>query len=276
MSSAGLELRACALAALRCDDPAQKVALTRALAGIHVLDPALALEAPSTPGRPMRPLLVPPQKVPRRRPGSPAGRAALLHAIAHIEFNAINLALDALVRFAGMPPEFYRDWLRVATEEALHFELLARHLGTLGHAYGDFVAHDGLWEAARKTADDVLARMALVPRVLEARGLDVTPGMQAKLQEAGDHAAADILQIILHDEIGHVAIGNRWYHWLCASRQLAPESTFRALCTTYGQSLPHPPFNVAARLAAGFSEGELLRFMPAATGGSIADAGAAP
>ena len=212
------------------------------------------------PGRPEHPLLVPPHKVARRRTGSAAGRAALLHAIAHIEFNAINLALDALVRFPGLPADYYRDWARVAAEEAQHFQLLTRHLAGLGYAYGDFPAHDGLWDAARKTAADPLARMGLVPRVLEARGLDVTPGMQARLREAGDAAAAEILEVILRDEVGHVAVGNRWYHWLCAQRGLEPVTTFQRLCAAYGQSPPRPPFNLPARIAGGFSPEEVASF----------------
>ena len=166
------------------------------------------------PGRPARPLLVPPTTVKRRSLASPAGRSALLHALAHIEFNAVNLALDAIWRFGRLPASYYTDWRKVAMEEAGHFTLLRDHLRAAGCEYGDMVAHDGLWDMARKTAHDPMARMALVPRVLEARGLDVTPGIIAKLVQAGDHKAADILQVILRDEIGHVAIGTRWYHWL--------------------------------------------------------------
>ena len=254
------ELRLAALAALLCPDPMLKASLAQGLPGLQHLQAKADLQAPDIPGRPERPLLVPPHKVPRRRAGSATGRAALLHAVAHIEFNAINLALDAVVRFSGLPSEFYLDWATVAAEESQHFLLLAGHLVTLGQAYGDFPAHDGLWEAARKTAGDPLARMALVPRVLEARGLDVTPGMQARLREAGDLAAADILARILHDEIGHVAVGNRWYRWLCAERGLEPIATFRRLCADHGQSLPRPPFNLPARLAGGFAPEELAGF----------------
>ena len=268
MSPLDTELRAAALAALCCAEPDRKAALAIALPEVAQLDRFRTLDAPLTPGRPGLPRLVPPHEVPRRRAGSATGRAALLHAIAHIEFNAINLALDALVRFPGMPVAYYRDWSRVAAEEAQHFRLLAAHLGTLGHAYGGFAAHDGLWEAARKTAGDVLARMALVPRVLEARGLDVTPGMQARLRSAGDEAAAGILDLILRDEIGHVAIGNRWYHWLCDERGLEPIATFRTLCADFGQSLPHPPFNVPARIAGGFTEAELTGLLAASGAGS--------
>jgi uncharacterized ferritin-like protein (DUF455 family) len=252
------DARRAAQRALACADPAEKVALVRDLSASSLpLDAACELAAPIIPGRPERPALIPPQRVPRRRPASLPGRAALIHAIAHIEFNAINLALDAVVRFHAMPVDYYQDWIGVAAEEAHHFSLLRAHLRGLGYDYGDFPAHDGLWEAARKTADDVLARMALVPRVLEARGLDVTPAMQAKLRAAGDHEAAAILEIILRDEIGHVAVGNRWYQWLCEQRDLPPAATFKALSERYGQSLPRAPFNLEARLAAGFSSEEL-------------------
>ena len=264
MNAQRASLRALAREFLLQPDPARKAAALQAVAaGELAVDPSEQLAAPPIPGRPPRPVLVPPHLVPKRRLGSPQGRAALLHAIAHIEFNAINLALDAVVRFDGMPAAFYRDWFGVAVEEARHFELLAAHLQTLGHTYGDFPAHDSLLEAARKTAGDVLARMALVPRVLEARGLDVTPGMQARLQASGDARAAGILAVILAEEVGHVAIGNRWFHWLCAARGVTPAATFRALCEAHGQGLPHPPFNVEARLAGGFSAAELDSWMPA-------------
>lgn len=209
------------------------------------------------PGQPERPQLVSPQAVPRRRADTLAGRAALIHALAHIEFNAINLALDAAHRFAGMPTAFYDDWLRVADEEALHYELLNAHLATLGHAYGDFPAHGGLWEMALKTAHDPLVRMALVPRVLEARGLDATPLIVEKLRAAGDLRMVEILGVIERDEIGHVAIGNRWYGWLCGQRGLEPEVTFRRLLAEHDAPPLKPPFNLAARRQAGFSEPEL-------------------
>ena len=253
------ELRRAARCALLAAQPATKVALVNAVeAARATVDPAAALAPVDAPGRPAQPVLVPPARVPRRGTGTAAARAALLHAITHIEFNAINLALDAVARYAGLPEAYYRDWWRVAVEEALHFSLLAAHLATLDHAYGDFPAHDGLWEAARKTRDDCLARMALVPRVLEARGLDVTPGMRERFLAAGDHVAADMLEVILRDEIGHVAIGNRWFHHLCAQRDVEPGATFRALCAQYGQSPPRPPFNIEARLAGGFTLEELV------------------
>ncbi|GAB3099151.1 ferritin-like domain-containing protein [Cupriavidus yeoncheonensis] len=217
-----------------------------------------ALPALSIPGRPPRPELVPPQQVERRRSlHTDAGRAALIHALCHIEFNAINLALDAVWRFAGMPADYYRDWLRVADEEAFHFTLLADHLGTLGFGYGDFPAHNSLWEMCDRTAGDVLARMALVPRTLEARGLDASPPVRAKLAGAGDHAAAAIIDIILRDEVGHVAIGNHWYRWLCAQRGLDPVSTYAALAHQHRAPKLRGPFNLDARRAAGFDEDEL-------------------
>ena len=224
------------------------------------LDSAEALAAPpNLPGRPALPRLVPADQVPRRSPFTLAGRAALLHAICHIEFNAINLALDAIWRYAGMPDAYYRDWLQVAGEEALHFSLLREHLQSLGHDYGDFDAHDGLWRMTAATASDITARMALVPRTLEARGLDATPPIQAKLRKAGDLRAVEILDIILRDEIGHVAIGNRWYRWLCARDGLDALALYPELVAKYMAPRLRPPFNLAARRAAGFSEAELDR-----------------
>lgn len=213
--------------------------------------------AHAIPGRPMQPELVPPRLVKARSMRTVEGRAALIHALAHIEFNAINLALDAIWRFPGMPRDYYTDWLQVASEEALHFSLLSAHLRTLGFSYGEFTAHDSLWDMAEKTKDDVLARIALVPRTLEARGLDASPSVRAKLAQAGDDAAAAILDIILRDEIGHVAVGNRWFAWLCAQRQLDPISTYAALTIQYKAPQLRGPFNLVARRAAGFSELEL-------------------
>jgi uncharacterized ferritin-like protein (DUF455 family) len=209
------------------------------------------------PGRPERPELVPPRSVKHRAMNTPEGRAALIHALAHIEFNAINLALDAIWRFPGMPRDYYRDWLQVAREEALHFSLLSAHLQTLGYAYGDFTAHNSLWDMAEKTKGDILARIALVPRTLEARGLDAAPSTRAKLAQVGDMAGAEILDIILRDEIGHVAIGNRWYGWLCVERGLEPVATYAVLAKAYKAPQLRGPFNMEARRAAGFSEGEL-------------------
>ena len=208
-------------------------------------------------GIPNRPKLAAPRDMPRRQLSGPLNHAALIHALAHIEFNAINLALDAVQRFASMPREFQGDWLKVAAEEAHHFTLLREHLRALGHDYGDFPAHGGLWEMAEKTARDPLARMALVPRLLEARGLDVTPDIQRKLTGYGDRAGAAILDVILRDEIGHVATGDRWFRHLCRERGLDAETAFRELLALPGVPRPRRPFNRAARLAAGFSEAEM-------------------
>jgi len=247
---------------IHVSEPAAKVACVHALQADWLdgeLDPAVGAErAPiNQPGHPDKPELIPPQKVPRRRAGTLPGRSALIHALAHIEFNAINLALDAAHRFAGMPQAYYADWLRVADEEALHFDLLNTHLAMLGYAYGDFPAHNGLWDMALKTAHDPLVRMALVPRVLEARGLDATPLIVDKLRAANDLRMVEILSIIERDEIGHVAIGSHWFNRLCAARSLDPETTFRQLLVDYDAPPLKPPFNLEARRAAGFSEPEL-------------------
>jgi uncharacterized ferritin-like protein (DUF455 family) len=252
-------MRRTAYQALLEPDPTRKVALTRAAAqlrGAPITDVDTPLAA-TRPGRPDRPVLVHPARVKSRGLGTAAGRAALIHAITHIEFNAINLALDAACRFAGMPPDYYSDWVGVAAEEALHFSLLAEHLQTLGHAYGDFPAHNGLWEMAEKTHDDALGRMGLVPRILEARGLDVTPAIRARLLRHGENKAAAILDIILRDEIGHVAIGNRWYGWLCQARGVDSAAEFVALSARYNAPRVRPPFNREARLLGGFTAAEL-------------------
>jgi uncharacterized ferritin-like protein (DUF455 family) len=208
-------------------------------------------------GRPVKPELVSPAKVKKRSLHHEAGRAALIHAVAHIEFNAINLALDAVYRFRDMPDVFYGDWLQVAAEEAYHFELLSARLQTLGYAYGDMPAHNGLWEQAVKTDFDVMVRMALVPRVLEARGLDVTPGMMERLEQVGDSETVEILKVILRDEIGHVKIGSRWFRYCCEQRGLQPEATFRELLKQYMKSPLRGPFYKEARLQAGFTQEEL-------------------
>lgn len=209
------------------------------------------------PGQPQRPELVPPMQVKKRAMNTSEGRAILIHALAHIEFNAINLALDAIWRFAGMPREYYEDWLKVAAEEAYHFSLLNAHLESLGYAYGDFPAHNSLWEMAARTQDDILARIALVPRTMEARGLDATPALRARLAQAGDIKAAEILDIILRDEIGHVAIGNRWFNYLCDQRGLEAIATYDRLAKEYRAPVLRGPFNMEARRAAGFTEKEL-------------------
>ena len=256
-----MDLRQQALEALRIADPVRKAYAVQALwaqAPDLALDPdAVLTEPPDVPGRPARPVLVRADAVPTRSPFTPEGRAALLHAIAHIEFNAINLALDACWRFSGLPCAYYLDWLRVAAEESTHHLLVAEHLATLGHTYGDFEAHDGLWTMTWKTRGDFVARMALVPRTLEARGLDATPLIQTKLRKAGDLRAVEILDVILRDEVGHVAIGNHWYRWACAREGLDPVAHYRVLVAQYEAPRLRPPFNRAARLAAGFSDEEL-------------------
>jgi uncharacterized ferritin-like protein (DUF455 family) len=253
-----------ALECLMACGPEEKSRLTHALylssrdheLELDLSDSPVAVEI-CVPGRPEKPRLVAPRDLERRRLGTREGQASLLHSLTHIEFNAINLALDAVYRYRGQPEDFYRDWIRVADEEATHFLLLRNHLRVLGYDYGDFPAHDGLWEMAHKTAHDVLARMALVPRCLEARGLDVTPGIRDKLINCGDPAAAAILDIILRDEIGHVRIGDRWFRYCCLQRGLEPESSFRALVEEYFIGRLKGPFNLDARRQVGFSEAEL-------------------
>lgn len=203
------------------------------------------------------PTLVPASKLSQRSVQTREGRAALIHALAHIELNAVDLALDIVWRFAGMPDDFYRQWVKVAQEEAYHFTLLRDHLHGMGYKYGDFPAHNALWEMAEKTKGDVLARVALVPRTLETRGLDASPPIKAKLVNAGDLRAGEILDIILRDEIGHVALGNYWYRWLCAERGLEPVATYAELTAQYGAPKPRGPFNLNARREAGFTEEEL-------------------
>jgi uncharacterized ferritin-like protein (DUF455 family) len=214
-------------------------------------------EPPGIPGRPDRPELVPHTQIRQRSMKTVEGRAALVHALAHIELNAIDLALDICWRFAGMPDAFYRQWLGIAREEAYHFELLRDHLRSLGYDYGEFPAHNALWEMAEKTGHDLLARLALVPRTLEARGLDASPAVKAKLVGAGDHAAGSILDIILEDEIGHVAVGNHWYRVLCRERGLEPVATYAELAARHGAPHLRGPFNLEARRAAGFDDAEL-------------------
>ncbi|WP_245929670.1 ferritin-like domain-containing protein [Leucothrix pacifica] len=211
------------------------------------------------PGRPEKPELVSPQSVKMRKLTTPEGRAVLVHAVCHIEFNAINLALDAIYRFREMPDQFYRNWLLVAAEEAKHFSLLRQRLSDMGHQYGDMPAHNGLWEMAVKTDHDVLIRMALVPRVLEARGLDVTPGMIKRLEQVGDTDTVAILHIILAEEIGHVAIGSHWFKYCCEKQDLEPEATFRELLKTYMGGGLRGPFYTEGRLQAGFTEEELAQ-----------------
>jgi uncharacterized ferritin-like protein (DUF455 family) len=211
-------------------------------------------DPPTRPNRPERPALTSPRAMKKRRNfGSLAGRIALLHALAHIELNAIDLAWDIIARFSGegLPVEFFDDWVNVAAEEAEHFTLLDARLQALGGEYGALPAHDGLWEAAAATAGDLIARLAVVPLVLEARGLDVTPEMIHRLDRAGDQESAVVLERIYADEIGHVAVGARWFDRLCRSRQLDPAATFRDRVRRYFTGALKPPFNHAAREAAG-------------------------
>lgn len=214
-------------------------------------------EPAGVPGRPDRPSLVPHTELKKRSVKSPEGRAALIHSIAHIERNAIDLALDIIWRFDAMPDAFYTEWAAVAQEESLHFRLLRDHLQTLGFVYGDFPAHNALWEMAEKTRHDLLARLALVPRTLEARGLDASPPIKAKLLSVGDSAGAAILDVILRDEIGHVAVGNHWYRHLCEQQGRDPIETYAELARRYGAPRLRGPFNLEARAAAGFTEEEI-------------------
>jgi len=249
-------LAARAVDVLTTPDPADKQALSAAAVAAW-RGGALAVgheTPPDRPARPARPELKAPRDMPRRRAAQTlAGRIALLHALAHIELNAIDLAWDIVARFTdqGLPRSFYDDWVTVAGEEARHFGLVRERLAGLGAAYGDLPAHDGLWQAAEATADDLGARLAVVPLVLEARGLDVTLGLIAKLAAAGDREGVAALEVIYQDEIAHVAAGKRWFDWLCARRGLAPEAAWRDLVARHFKGAIKPPFNAEARLAAG-------------------------
>jgi uncharacterized ferritin-like protein (DUF455 family) len=253
-----------AAACLASRDVGEKCALATDLwndwqAGRLVCATASAVPDIRDAGRPDQPRLVAPRELVQRRLGSLEGQAALIHAVAHIEFNAINLACDAVYRFRQMPEAYYGDWLRVGAEEAYHFSMLNARLAELGYAYGDFPAHNGLWQLAVDTASDPLLRMALVPRVMEARGLDVTPGMMERFIDAGDRETADILAIILRDEIGHVEAGSRWFHYLCEQRGLQPEVTYFNLLEEHLGNNIRCPLHKTARREAGFSESELDR-----------------
>jgi len=261
-----MSLRAASLNAWLIADPTEKVQAVQALRTAHIellvspTEHLKSLDGIEVPGHPTLPRLIPAKQVRARTPFTPEGLASLIHAVCHIEFNAINLALDAVWRFNDMPHAYYTDWLRVAYEESQHFELLHTHLKSLGFSYGDFDAHDGLWQMCERTSEDVLARMALVPRTLEARGLDATPLIQAKLLKVASPAAkraVEILDIILRDEVGHVAIGNHWYRWLCEQRGLDPVALYGELVQRYDAPRLKPPFNNEARLQAGFTEVEL-------------------
>ena len=266
MKSLFAAARTCLDAASPDGKPARTLEAAQAFArGEMTVDSdAPAPEPIRMPGRPATPILVSPRGLPRRGFGSNEGRAAFIHAVAHIEFNAIDLAWDAVYRFRGMPDAYYADWVSVASDEARHFLMLRARLRELGHDYGDFDAHHGLWEMAEKTGHDGLARMALVPRVLEARGLDVTPGMIVKLRQVGDHATAGILEVILREEVGHVAIGSHWFRWHCARAGVAPARRFRELLAEYATGVLRKPFNMEARMQAGFDVEELESLLAAA------------
>jgi len=241
---------------LRSADPAGKIALSHEVARAWMsgaLPVGEPMAPPDRPARPERPQLLPPREMLRRRKGgTEGGRIALLHAVAHIELNAVDLAWDLIARFAAPGPGFYDDWVRVADEEATHHGLLAARLAEYGAAYGDLPAHDGLWETAQATAHDLLARLAVVPMVMEARGLDVTLPMIESLSRAGDHASADVLRVVYRDEIGHVEIGRRWFEDVCRQRDLVPVTAWHDLARRHYRALLKRPFNDAARLAAGF------------------------
>jgi len=252
-------LRTAALTPLLATNAVQKASITLGLSLDLPIDTDNVIAAPvGIPGRPTRPELVGHTQLKHHSLRLPEGRAALIHSIAHIELNAIDLALDIVWRFPGMPESFYRDWVRIAQEEAQHFTLLRNHLVEMGFDYGAFQAHNALWEMAERTKGDILARIALVPRTLEARGLDASPAVKRKLVGAGDIRAGEILDVILRDEIGHVAAGNRWYRWVCEQRGLDPIATYAELVKTYDAPKLRAPFNMEARRAAGFDEAELL------------------
>jgi uncharacterized ferritin-like protein (DUF455 family) len=263
-------------ACLMESDPARKAACVRRLAQdfaagrLAVEQGGMAMPVPD-PGRPARPELVERRLLAQRPVSVLEGRLALAHALAHIEFNAINIGLDAAYRFRGLPEGFYADWIRVAVEEAHHFELLRAYLNDQGRDYGDYPAHDGLWEMVRRTDDDALIRMALVPRVLEARGLDVTPGMQARLREVGDTRMVEILDVIYREEIGHVEIGTRWFRHLCEERGLDARATFRKLLSEYMAGRIRGPYDELGRMHAGFTAEEMedLRAMEMETLGRL-------
>jgi uncharacterized ferritin-like protein (DUF455 family) len=206
---------------------------------------------------PAKPELLPPRDMPRRRLNSEDGKAAFFHALAHIEFIAIYLAWDIIYRFRGLPDKFYQDWLCVADEETQHFALLREHLQATGVDYGDLPAHPGLWGHAEDTADDILARLAIVPRCMEARGLDVTPAMIEKFKAMDDRKSVSILSRILEDEIGHVAVGSYWFKFLCEQRSVNPEKKYQELIMKYYKGKPKGPFNREMRIIAGFSNDEI-------------------
>ena len=254
-----MSVRSLALSALQISPPIEKCASTATIEfDANGLDANTIFTEPSgLPARLDEPELVSPTLVKQRSVKSPEGRAALIHALAHIELNAVNLGLDILWRFPDLPPDFYRQWLSVAQDEARHFLMLNDHLESIGFHYGHFPAHNGLWEMAEKTKGDLLARLALVPRTLEARGLDASPLIRDKLASVGDVGGAAILDTILRDEIGHVAVGNSWYRWVCQQRGLDPIKTYAELAFQYAAPKLRGPFNLHARRAAGFTDAEL-------------------
>lgn len=251
-------LRTAALGPWAQSDPVLKARATLALDLNLPVRADEVLQAPASgPGRPSRPELIHHTLLKPKSLSTLEGRAILVHSVTHIELNAIDLALDVVWRFAGMPDAFYTDWVRIAQEEAKHFTLLRDHLVGMGYDYGDFAAHNSLWDMAERTRDDLLARIGIVPRTMEARGLDASPGVKNKLVSVGDHRAGEILDIILQEEIGHVAAGNRWYRYLCSQRELDPVSTYAQLIAQYDAPKLRPPFNMTARRLAGFEESEL-------------------
>lgn len=245
-------LCALALEVLQTSNADEKARLSRAAAEKWRLDPDMPIGAvtpPDYPARPEKPETISAVKIPRRRGHSDEARSALLHAVLHIELNAIDLAWDIIARFTneGFPRDFYDDWVKVGDEEGKHFTLLATRLGELGFSYGDFPAHGGLWEAAYETRDNIAARLAVVPMVLEARGLDVTPGMINRFVRIGDSPSADVLQIILEEEIGHVATGNRWFHFVSKKVNKDPKEYWHQMVRENFRGLLKPPFNEEAR-----------------------------
>ena len=266
-----MSLRSLALAALETSDLDRKVHLAVELSAQSATESVASNDfeeiLQSThplPGQPEKPPLMRHLDVPQLSIFTPRGLAGLVHSVCHIEFNAINLALDAAWRFPGMPAQYYADWIKVAFEEAHHFSLLRAQLQSMGHDYGDFPAHTGLWDMVERTQGDIVARMALVPRTLEARGLDATPPMQAKLSKVGTPDALKIigiLDIILRDEVGHVAIGNHWYRWLCERDGLEPVVHFRALCEQHAAPRVRAPINEEARRLAGFRDDEISELL---------------
>jgi uncharacterized ferritin-like protein (DUF455 family) len=257
------ELSAAARAIVVASDPAEKVRLAKATAdawrarALSLGSRSTTLPMPDRPGRPERPLLLPPRAMPKRSTQGIKGRIALLHSLAHIELNAVDMTWDLLGRFntATMPQSFWDDWVQVGLEEATHFELVQRRLGELGARYGDLPAHDGLWQAAQATGNSLIARIAVVPLVLEARGLDVSPGLISSLEAHGDTQSAAVIGVIYRDEMKHVAYGAKWFRFLCERHRLVPEATFHNLVRMYFRGPIKPPFNDRARAEAGLVPG---------------------